>query len=76
VNISSVKNSFLKASVMASSLMPAATLAATTQAPQGTDCNPVDSSNPISSGAQCATSKSSAGDLFGPNGIFHTIADV
>ncbi len=38
--------------------------------------DPNQASNPISSGATCSKSKSNADNLFGADGIFHTIANT
>jgi len=62
----------LRASVAMSTFLPSTAMAANADCPS----NPSTSTNPIGQGANCSQSNSSASSLFGPTGIFTTIANT
>ena len=65
-----ISSNLLRASVLASTLLPASSLAA----PAGCTSNPTDGS--ITGGAECAQANSQVNNLFGSGGVFTTISNI
>jgi hypothetical protein len=70
-----INDKMLKAGIVAASLVPSLSFAATGSSP-GSACGSPTDSNPISSGAGCSQANGTSGNLFAQGGIFHTIADT
>jgi len=71
-----INDKMLKVGIVAASLVPSLSFAATTSGPAGASCGTPSGPNPISGGAGCSQATGTSGNLFAQGGIFHTIADT